>query len=53
VGEGGVRIRRSVSDEGDRYFLCYNLYGAEEDRRAREAIVVHLEEKISSGGERG
>ena len=38
-----------VPDEDDRYILCYNPLGAEEDRKAREAIVAHLEEKISSG----
>ncbi len=39
----------AVPGEEDRYILCYNPLGAEEDRRAREAIVAHLEERIASG----
>jgi len=51
---GNLKVKEvPVPGEGDRYILCYNPLGAEEDRRAREAIVVHLEEKISSGEVRG
>jgi len=42
-----------VSGEEDRYILCYNPYRAEEDRRAREAIIAYLEEKLPSGDVRG
>ena len=38
-----------VAEEDDRYILCYNRFRAEEDRKAREAIVAGLAEKISAG----
>lgn len=33
----------------DRYIVCLNPQGAEEDRRNREGILAHLEEKLSGG----
>lgn len=42
-----------VPGEEDRYILCYNPVGAEEDRRAREAIVAYLEEKLPTGNVKG
>jgi len=52
--EGNLWVKEvKVAEEGDRYLLCYNPYRAEEDRKAREAIVAQLEEKISSGNVRG
>ena len=51
--EGNLRVKEvKVAEEGDRYILCYNPYRAEEDRKAREAIVAQLKEKISSGNVR-
>lgn len=32
--------------------MCYSPRGAEEDRRAREAIVAHLQEEIAAGSVR-
>jgi len=42
-----------VPGEEDRYILCYNPLGAEEDRRAREAIVAYLAEKLPTGNVKG
>ena len=39
---GRYRKEVKVAEEGDRYILCYNPYRAEEDRKAREAIVAQL-----------
>jgi hypothetical protein len=41
-----------VSGEEDRYILCYNPFKAEEDHRAREAMVAQLKERFSEGNVR-
>ena len=38
-----------VPGEEDRYILCYNPLRAEEDRKAREAMVEKLKERVSGG----
>jgi hypothetical protein len=38
-----------VPGEEDRYILCYNPFRAEEDRKAREAMVEKLKERLSGG----
>lgn len=42
---------KEVKVEGaqDRYIVCLNPLGAEEDRRNREGILAHLEEKLAHG----
>jgi len=42
-----------IPGEDDRYILCYNPLGAEEDRKAREAIVAYLAEKLPAGNVKG
>lgn len=42
-----------VPGEEDRYILCEGSLGAEEDRRAREAIVAYLAEKLPTGNVKG
>jgi len=46
---------KEVKIEGaqDRYIVCLNPLGAEEDRRNREGILAHLEEKLSGGSAKG
>jgi len=42
-----------LEDVDDRYIVCLNPLGAEEDRRNREGILAHLEEKLAQGSARG
>jgi hypothetical protein len=42
----------TVPQDKDRYLLCFNPQAAEEDRRAREAIVNQLEKAIGAGSVR-
>ncbi len=37
----------------DRYIVCLNPLGAEEDRRNRDGILAHLEAKLAQGNVRG
>ncbi len=43
----------NLKEEEDRYIVCLNPLGAEEDRRNREGILAHLEEKLSGGSASG
>lgn len=46
---------KEVKLEGveDRYIVCLNPLGAEEDRRNREGILAHLEERLARGTAKG
>lgn len=41
---------KEVLHEGTRYIVCFNPEEAEHDRKAREAMVAKLEEKLRSNG---
>src|SRR5690606_9958689 len=47
VGEQ-LRIKH-IARRGVRYVLCYNPVRAEHDRRAREAVLDHLQQRIAHG----
>jgi len=42
-----------LEDVDDRYIVCLNPLGAEEDQRNRDGILAHLEEKLAHGSARG
>ncbi len=49
-----LRVKEvKVDGAEDRYIVCLNPLRAEEDRRNREGIVAHLEEKVAQGTAKG
>jgi len=49
-----LRVKEvKLADAHDRYIVCLNPLGAEEDRRNREGILAHLAEKLAHGSARG
>jgi len=49
-----LRVKEvKIEDACDRYLVCLNPLGAEEDRRNRDGIVAHLAEKLAQGSARG